>query len=208
MEERKLHILKNVGKLYFKFGIRGVTMDDIAAEFGISKKTLYQYFTDKEDLVSQVIDYYLENPMFKMNRDDSGNAIDHYFSLRKHVSEVLKHFNNNLEFELKRTYPELYQKVYDFKRKRIYDDSVKNIAEGIKDGLFRPELDPDTIAKLTVGRMLLTLNPDFEVFSENEVLHMEFFDKVMDYHIHGIGTEKGINYYRKQLNKYQNEEQN
>ena len=59
MEEKKLHIIKNVGLMYLKFGIRGVTMDDVAAEFGISKKTLYQYFSDKQDLVSQVVNYFL-----------------------------------------------------------------------------------------------------------------------------------------------------
>lgn len=208
MEERKLHILKNVGTLYLKFGIRAVTMDDVANEFGISKKTLYQYFNDKEDLVSQVIDFYLENPVFKLKSDEPGNAVDHYFSLRKHVSNVLKHFNNNLEFELKKTYPALYKKVHSFKRERIYNNTFNNIKKGIEEGFFREELNPDIIAKLHVGRILLTLNPDNLVFTDEEVSKMELFDQVMDYHIHGICTEKGIKYYRKQLNNFQNEEQN
>jgi AcrR family transcriptional regulator len=210
MDEKKVYILQNVGKLYLKFGIRGVTMDDVAAEFGISKKTLYQYFTDKEELVNQVIGYYLQNPVFKLNKEDQENAIDWYFMLRQHVSNVLKHFNNNLESDLKRTYPLLYEKVYNFKRERIYRETIQNIEEGIKEGLFRAELDPDIIAKLQVGRMLLTLNPDNKVFSEEELSEFRLFDKVMDYHMHAICTAKGLDYYRKQINKlnnFQNEEQ-
>lgn len=208
MEERKQHILKQAGNLYLKFGIRGVTMDDVAAEFGISKKTLYQYFKDKEDMVNQVIDYYLKNPVFKLNCDGEGNSIDRYFTLRQHVAKTVKHFNNNLEYELKKTYPQLHKKVHKFKRERIYSDTLKSIKDGINDGLFRPEIDPDVIAKLQVGRILCTLNPDNEIFSEEEISTLELFDKMMDYHIHAICTEKGIKYYRKQLNKIKDEENN
>ena len=208
MEEKKLHILKNVGSLYLKFGIRGVTMDDVATEFGISKKTLYQYFNDKEDLVSQVIDYYLKNPVFKLNSEDSGNSIDRYFALRQHVAKMIKHFNNNLEYELKKTYPVLFKKVHKFKRERIYNDTLRSLQDGIKDGLIRSEIDPDVVAKLQVGRMLCTLNPDNEIFTDEEISTLELFDKMMDYHIHAICTEKGIKYYRKQLNKIKDEENN
>lgn len=208
MEEKKLYILKNVGKLYLKFGIRRVTMDDVANEFGISKKTLYQFFTDKEDLVQQVIDYYLKNPIFNLDEPGPGNAIDRLFALRSHVSKLLKHFNNNLEFELKKLYPHLYQKVHKFKRERIYNDTIKNIRDGIKEGVFRPDIDLELIAKLQVGRMLYTLNPDNDIFTEREIASIELFDKVIEYHMHAICTEKGIKYYKKRLNIIQDEEKN
>eukprot|EP00764_Aduncisulcus_paluster_P001644 gnl/Carplike_NY0171/12388_a17879_113.p1 GENE.gnl/Carplike_NY0171/12388_a17879_113~~gnl/Carplike_NY0171/12388_a17879_113.p1 ORF type:complete len:209 (-),score=3.28 gnl/Carplike_NY0171/12388_a17879_113:411-1037(-) len=208
MEDRKQHILKQAGNLYLKFGIRGVTMDDVAVEFGISKKTLYQYFKDKEDMVSQVIDYYLKNPVFKLNSEESGNSIDRYFALRRHVAKTIKHFNNNLEFELKKTYPLLHKKVHKFKRERIYNDTLKSIQDGISDGLFRPEIDPDVVARLQVGRILCTLNPDNQFFTDEETSTLKLFDKMMDYHIHAICTEKGIKYYRKQLNKIKDEENN
>lgn len=207
MEDKKQYILKNVGKLYLKFGIRSVTMDDVAHEFGISKKTLYQNFSDKEDLVSQVIDYYLKNPVFNLNKKCSGNSIDRIFALRSHVTKILKHFNNNLELDLKKQYPHLYKKVHDFKRQRIFNDTVKNIKEGKREGLFKQELEPEFVAKLQVGRMLYTLNPDNEIFDESEVMSIELFDKVMDYHMSAICTSEGLKYYRKQKNKYQNEEQ-
>ncbi|MFW5832441.1 MAG: TetR/AcrR family transcriptional regulator [Prolixibacteraceae bacterium] len=208
MEDKKLYILKNVGKLYLKHGIRAVTMDDVAQDFGISKKTLYQFFNDKEDLVSQVIDYYLENPMFNLNQKDLGNSIDRIFALREHVAQILKHFNNNLEFELKKQYPQLYKKVHMFKRECIYNDMIRNIQSGIKEGLYREDLDADFVARLQVGRMLFTLNPDNEIFTEEETLSIHLFDKVIDYHMHAICTEKGLSYYKQQLNRFQNEQEN
>ncbi len=208
MEEKKQFILKNVGNLYFKHGIRGVTMDDVASEFGISKKTLYQFFNDKKDLVRQAVDYYLKNPAFYFHQQHSGNAIDRIFTLRTHLLQILKHFNNNLEFDLKKQYPDMYKKVHQFKRERIFNDTIKNVEDGIKEGLFRQELEPELIAKLQVGRMLFTLNPDNEIFKESELSNIELFDKVVDYHMHAICTEKGITYYKEQLNKFQNEKQN
>lgn len=206
MEDKKLHIIKNVGKLYLKFGIRSVTMDDVAQEFGISKKTLYHYFIDKKDLVSQVIDYYLENSMFEFNEAREGNAIDYYYCLREHISEILKYFNNNnIEFDLKKQYPRLYKRVHIRKREKIFRDTVLTINKGITEGLFRSDLDVELIAKLQVGRMLYTLNPDNEIFTDSEVAKIDLFDKVMDYHMHAICTPKGIEYFKEQLKSIQDE---
>lgn len=208
MEERKNYILKNVGELYMKHGIRAVTMDMVAAEFGISKKTLYQYFKDKKDLIDQVINYYLDRSVLDIKMQCPGNSIDRIFSIRNHVAQLLKQFNNNLEFDLKKSYPDLYEKVHALKRKSIFKHTVKNINDGIDSGLFRAELEPEFIAKLQVGRMLYTLNPDNEIFDISETTSLALFDKVLDYHMHAICTPKGLEYYRKQLNNIQNEENN
>lgn len=205
MEEKKLYILKNVGKMYLRFGIRSVTMDDVAGEFGISKKTLYQYFNDKADLISQVLDYYLENPMFELNDQKYGNPIDRFFALRSHIISILKYFNNNIEFDLKKHYPQLYKKVHIAKRERIFTSTVTNIQKGIKEGLYRTDLDAELIAKLQVGRMLYTLNTEYEIFNESEIVSIDLFDKVTAYHMHAICTERGIEYYKEQLNKIKNE---
>lgn len=191
-----------------KFGIRSVTMDDVAREFGISKKTLYQYFSDKEELVSQAIDYFLQNPVFNFNETPAENAIDRYFHLRAHIVKILKYFNNNIEYDLKKLYPELHNKVHRFKRQRIFDTTIENINEGIQSGHFRPELDVELMAKLQVGRMLFTMNPEFEIFTESEIVTIELYDKIIEYHMHAICTPKGLKYFKDKLNKIQNEETN
>ncbi len=208
MNEKKVHILKNVGKLYLKYGIRSVTMDDVASELGISKKTLYQYFKDKKDLVTQTLNYFMENPPFQVDKLNQENAIERLFSQRRHFSTIFKHLNNNLEFDLKKQYPQLYKKVRNHKRERIFSDTLKNVSDGIKQGLYRKDLDGSFVSKIQVGRMLCSFNPDNEIFDETEVASLENFDKIMDYHFHAICTPKGIEEYKKQLNKVQNENQN
>lgn len=208
MEDKKQYILKNVGKLYLKFGIKSVTMDDVANEFGISKKTLYQYFKDKADLVTQVVEYYLKNPAFNLQTSDSLNAIDHFFVLRERIIHILKYFNNNIEFDLKKQYPKLYRKVHKMKRERIFSSTIENLQEGIKSGLYRNDLDINVISKLQVGRMLFTLNPENEIFTESEISNIELFDKVTEYYMYSICTEKGINYFKEQLNNIKNETKN
>ena len=208
MEEKKLHIIQNVGQMYLKFGIRAVTMDDVASEFGISKKTLYQYFSDKEDLVSHVVDFFLESSTLDFKNKPAENAIIGMFIVRSHVANILKIYNNNIEFELKKSYPTLYKKVHDEKRQRIFDNTIENLKQGISQGFYRNELDPQFIAKLQVGRMLYTLNPDYGIFEDYEVNTIALFDNMMDYHMHAICTEKGLEYYQKQLNRIQNEDKN
>ncbi|KOH44111.1 TetR/AcrR family transcriptional regulator [Sunxiuqinia dokdonensis] len=206
MEEKKAQILGQVGQLYMRHGIRSVTMDDVAAELGISKKTLYLYFKDKADLVDAVVDAFLmKDEAFHCQEGQSLNAIDKIFWIRKHISEMLKIVHNNMEYDLKKSYPEVYRKIRAYKRKRIYLDNVAIMDQGKAEGLFREEIDSDVMARLVVGRFLFVLNPDNEVFSEEEVRDMRLFDLLMDYHFHGVCTEEGLKYYKQQLNNVQNE---
>ncbi len=208
MEDRKLIILKRAGELYLKFGINSVTMDHVAHELGISKKTLYQYFKNKADLVSQVVDFYLENPVFSLNDFENGNAIDRYIDLRTHIANVLKYYHNNLETDLKKRYPKLYRKIQKNKREKIYSNTVDNLKEGIRTGLYRSDLDIDFVAKLQVGRMLLTLNPANNIFTSAELSNIELFDKIQEYHMYSICTDAGRKYFQKQLNNIKNEVKN
>ena len=201
MEDRKLLIIKKACELYLKFGIKNVTLDHISHDLGISKKTLYQFFKNKAELVSHVIDYYHENPAFNLNDFGQGNAIDRYFALREHIVSVLKFYNTNMEDELRKRYPKLYRKMHKQKREKIYINTVENLKEGIKTGLYRADLDVDVAARLQVGQMLLTLNPANGLFTTNELSNINLFDKVLESYMYSICTDKGKKYFHKQLNK-------
>lgn len=206
MEDKKDFILSQVGKLYLRFGIRSVTMDDVARELGISKKTLYQYFKDKEDLVDQVVDsYFLNNPNFNLLEVEGMNAIDRIMNVRSHMIKMFKLVQNNLEYDLKKSYPKVYNKIIKFKREKIYEDNLSVMEQGKKEGLFREDVDSDFAARLMVGRFLLTFNPDNGIFTDEEVRDIQLFDQIIDYHFHGICTEKGLEYFKQQLNNVQNE---
>ncbi len=206
MKDKKAYILEQVGQLYLRHGIRSVTMDDVAAELGISKKTLYQYFRDKADLVGAVVDSYLmKDEVFHCQENKSLNAIDKILWIRKHISEMLKIVHNNMEYDLRKSYPDVYRQITDYKRKRIYQDNLTVMNQGKAEGLFREELDSDLMARIVVGRFLLVFNPDNEIFTDEEVRNISLFDEMVDYHFHGVCTEEGLKYYKQQLNNVQNE---
>ena len=180
-------------------------MDDVAGELGISKKTLYDFFTDKEDLVDQAVNYYMKNPIIDFDCCSEMNAIDKFFLYREHGLKMLKLYNNNIDFDLKRMYPRINKKLQEFKKEKIYEQNFKMLGQGIEEGLFRNDLNTDIVARLQVGRILLTMNVNNGIFNEEEIRSERFFDVVMDYHLHAICTEKGIAYYKQKLNNVQNE---
>ena len=185
--------------------IRSVTMDDIARELGISKKTLYDFFRDKEELVDQSINYHMKNPIVDFNCYGDINAIDKFFLYREHGFKMLKLYNNKIDFDLKRLYPKINKKLQEGKKKKIYDQNLEILEQGIKEGLFRDGLNIDIISRLLVGRILLILNVDNGIFRDEEIRSEKIFDALMDYHLHAICTEKGLQYYKQKLNNVQNE---
>jgi hypothetical protein len=156
--------------------------------------------------VAAVVDAFLmKDEAFHCEEGKSLNAIDKILWIRKHISEMLKIVHNNMEYDLRKSYPGVYRKIRAYKRKRIYLDNLSIMDQGKTEGLFREELDSDVMARLVVGRFLFVLNPDNEIFSEEEVRDMRLFDLLLDYHFHGVCTEKGLKYYKQQLNNVQNE---
>ena len=117
--------------------------------------------------------------------------------------------HNNIEFDLKKLYPRLYQKVYKVKRERIYNNTINNLKQGIS-GRFVQEqiLIRRLLPRLQLGQMLYTLDPQNEIFTESELMNIEIFDHVMEYFMYSVCTEKGIKYYKEQLNKLKNDVKN
>ena len=206
MSSKKSEILDQVGQLYLRYGIRSVTMDDVSRELCISKKTLYQLFNDKEELVHEVVNAcFIENPNLRIADIDGSNAIDRIVKTRERMVKVLHLIQNKLDYDLRKFYPQVYKEITAFKRKMIYEDNFSVLEQGKNEGLFRKDIDSDFISRIAVGRFLLILNPDNEIFTEEEIRDIKLFDEVIDYHFHGICTEKGLKYYKQQLNNVQNE---
>jgi AcrR family transcriptional regulator len=208
MENRKLQIINNLASEFLKQGIRNVTMDNVSAEFGMSKKTLYRYFANKEELVEQVIDHIMNTHKFDYNDQSVGNAIDILYSMRTQMTGLLRIYHHHIETELKKDYPVVYQKVHAFKRQRIIDNTVNNLKMGMAQGLYRNDIDLTFVAKLQLGRILYTMHPDSHIFEDYEIHSEAFYLNAIDYHLHAICTEKGLQYYYNLINKVQNESNN
>ena len=192
-------ILSKTFELYEKYAIKSVTMDDVARELGISKKTLYQFVANKNELVEKVILSEMETTG-KRHEGIKGmqlNAIEELFEVSKLMNEKLKKHNPALYFDLKKYYPSLLNKIINIKREKAYESVLNNLKSGIKEGLYRKEINSDIITKIYVSR--LEQSYDNSIFSISEVTSIEVFNEVLIYHLHGICNQKGLKILNKKL---------
>jgi AcrR family transcriptional regulator len=197
MNKKAEKIIQQVSQLYLKYGIKSVTMDDVARELGVSKKTLYEHFKDKADLVRKFILYSIENIETKFNQATSKklNAIDTLIEISKMITSFLGEFNPSICYDLQKYYPSIWKMIIDYKRDRVSANVYKNLQKGIKEGLYRNDINPEIIAKIYVSRIEASMNPDNK-FS-NEVHSTLLYNELMKYHIRGIASTEGIEYFEK-----------
>ena len=186
------NILVKVRELYMKYGIKSITMDDVARELGISKKTLYQFITDKDDLVGKIIDYEIEvrqEQIFKCF-NVGFNAIEELFEISIFMNKMMREQNPATEHDLRKYYPQHYQKTLNTRREKMYSYLLLNLKKGKKEALYRDDLDDEVIAKLYLSR---SENIHFnELFTVEEFTSLKLFIELISYHIRGIATEKGL----------------
>lgn len=199
MNKELQNILEKVGDLYSKYGIKSVTMDDVARELGISKKTLYLHVDNKNDLVSKVLDYllYERECSFKLLTEKNLNAIEELLEVGIYITKTMKDYNQSTEYDLKKYYPDLFNKLNQVRKERMYDSILKNIQKGKQEGLFREDLDDEIIAKMQTGRFL-TMGSD-QFFKSDEIYNPKYILELFIYHIRGIANEKGLEVLEKTL---------
>ncbi|NOY38600.1 MAG: TetR/AcrR family transcriptional regulator [Chlorobi bacterium] len=192
MEDIYKKIIDRVCALFNKYGIRSITMDEIASELGISKKTLYGYFTDKKELVSKVLETEIEKKavLFQKIRDQNLNAVEEILEVNKLVLQLVREYNPGKQHDLKKYYPDLYEKIVSVQRTRMYHSMKTNLKKGKKEGLYREDLDEDIISKLYISRMEVPMTNDF--LTPEEFTSDRFIMQAFNYHIHGIASEKGL----------------
>jgi len=201
MNKELENILQKVAELYQKFGIKSVTMDDVARELGISKKTLYQHVENKYDLVSKVLEFTLQDRDCTIQKiiDKKLNAVEELLEVGIHIVKTIKEYNPSTEYDLKKYYPELYKNLYDYRTKKMYDSILMNIQNGKKEGLFREDMDDEIIAKIQMSRFSNMKSDEF--FNPDQVLQPKNILELFIYHIRGIANKKGLEILEQTLDK-------
>jgi DNA-binding XRE family transcriptional regulator len=190
-EELKIILLK-VRELYTKYGIKSITMDEVATELGISKKTLYQYVTDKDELVGKFIDNEIELRQEEICKcfKTGFNAIEELFEISIFMNRLMKDQNPATEHDLKKYYPHHYNKTVKTRREKTFSYILLNLKKGKEEGLYRKELNEEIIAKLYLSRVeSIHFN---DLFTVEEFTSMKLFMELLIYHVRGIATDKGI----------------
>lgn len=193
-------ILLKTRKLFMEFGIKNISMDEIARKQGISKKTLYNYVSNKSDLLSKVFDFTLsEVEMYKEELDNDKhnyNAIDILVKISKLITAKIQTSNPSITFELKKYYNEEYTAFLSKKQDFVYKNIIANIEQGINEGLYREDLHKDIVAGLYIKKINdLDCSNNTE---DKQYLLTEIFEVMFEMHIRGISTIKGIDYFEKQ----------
>lgn len=191
MEDKVKQIIPKVYRLYQRYGIKSVTMDDVAQHLGISKKTLYESFADKEDLVKQVLiwDYDKKLEFFLEIEKKNLNAIEELFEVYKMIKESYKDYNPSVEYDIRKYYPALNTQLRAIRRKRMFELSVKNMNKGKREGLYRKGLNASILARLHVFRVENII--ESELFSIEELTSIKVFHEIFVYHLHGILSDEG-----------------
>jgi AcrR family transcriptional regulator len=189
--EVKDRILSKAADLFCRYGIRTITMDEIASQLGISKKTIYQFFTDKDDMVSAVIEQEIQRNEMECGyfRDAAADAVHQIFLALESLEEMLKYTNPLMLYDLEKHHPASFQKLREYKYRFLYEVIVDNLQWGINTGLYRADIDKDIVAKARIEAAFLVFNPDVFPHSRYRISEVNF--ELAMLFLHGIATEKG-----------------
>lgn len=196
----KSRILEKGTQLFFRYGVKSVTMDTIAADLGISKKTIYQHFPDKDSMVLEVVQTFIEQDSLKWDELDRmySNVIEKMFKSFEMVKDMLTQMNPRLLFEIQKYFPKAYQLFTEHGEKCIHKNLIADFKKGAQFGYFRNDIDFELLARLRMAEVDLAFNPDF--YPNNKLSLYETQLTMMDIFMRGILTEKGLTLY----NSYQN----
>ena len=196
MENQKQKIIKAAHSLFLQCGTRSVSMDDISRNLSISKKTIYQHFKNKNELIKEVLNWDIQNPLFnfKPEKYKGLNAIDYYWKFHHFVQDILKKPHHSFEYDLNKYHPELSIQFKTRKMEMFKADLIINLNQGIKEGLYRDDFDKDIISNLLIRIYLSHWDQNLEVDSENDKFSKNYHRELTLYHLHGICSAKGVAY--------------
>lgn len=191
----KSKIIDKATEMFLKLGFKSVTMDDIATEMSISKKTIYKYFENKELLITEgtMMVHQKIHDTISTIVSQNHNAIAENFEIRKMFKEMFNAFDNSPIYQLKKHYPKIHNQFMCREIEECNTVFRQNIEKGIAEGLYRKEINIETAVKFYYT-LIFTINETTK--SEKEVFDLEYH--ALEYHTRALATNKGI----KELEKY------
>ncbi|MDO5105371.1 TetR/AcrR family transcriptional regulator [Capnocytophaga sp.] len=186
----KQQIIEKATEDFLQYGFKSFTMDDLAQKMGMSKKTLYEYYASKNDLVEACVEYVLVDFEQKCYLKGKGNVIENLFEMQKNFIEAYKITSNRPLWELKKYYPKLYEKVEN--RFRVIDDKhiEELVSKGLEEKLFRENIDLKFVKHFFHAMMKMKEDPKF--YPETEFSFWQVVEKQAEYLIRILANENGI----------------
>lgn len=197
MEARE-KILMKAHELFNRFGIRRVTMDEIAVKTGMSKKTIYQSFENKDELVEAVLEEHLQRNLLLCggNKTKAENAVHEIFLNIDAVQELFRELNPAVFYDLEKFHHAAFLKLYQHKNNFMFKTVKENLEWGIKDGLYREDINVDVTTKIRLETMFLPFNHEVFPFGKYNLVEVE--TQTLEHYLYGIATIKA----HKLIDKY------
>lgn len=197
--EMKDRIKQKADELFRTYGIKSVTMDEIANRLGVSKKTIYQSFADKDELVDEVVVELLTYNQARCNTDRAlaTNAVHEVFLAMEMVKEMFHNMNPVILYDMERNHPNTFQKFLQHKNKFLLQIIKENIERGKKEELYREDINTEVIARIRLETMMLPFNQ--EIFPKSKFNFVDLEEQLIEHFLFGVATMKG----HKLILKYQ-----
>lgn len=190
-QDIKYSILKNFESLVFRFGIRSITMDDVAKQMRISKKTIYKFYKNKREIVHSLLIHKLKEDqaaIVKIQRK-SKNIVDEVFGLIKHLSIEFPKINPTVFYELQKYYPPTWKLFKDFKQNFIFGAVESGLRKGIKDGFVRKDINIQILTRLRIEEIEMGFNSAIFPSGKFKIIDVQL--ALVEHFLFGICTLKG-----------------
>jgi AcrR family transcriptional regulator len=198
--DQQERIIQGGEELFLKAGIKSVTMDDIAKHLGMSKKTIYQFFKDKNELVMSLVKKKLKDDEDQLCAiiSKSGNVIEEMINMMKCSEEIFSRINPIVIHDMQKYHPDAWKQFQDFKAEVLISTLEHLLTKGIKQGYIRPDIDVKIIARMRVNQVELGFNTTIFPVAEFSPWKVQY--QFLEHFNYGICTLKGY----KLLNQYKN----
>lgn len=191
MNELQEKWLQEIEALFLRYGIKSITMEDVARELGISKKTLYQFVDNKDDLVQRVISRHieLEKNLCSSLFLEAENALEEIRMVIASNTTLVSQMRTNIVFDLQRYHREAWNLLLNYQNNFLYQVVHNNLMRGIREGLYRSNFNVDIMTRLHVGSAFQLF--DETVFPSSSYSRAEVFREFMESYIYGVVSEEG-----------------
>ncbi|MDN4164887.1 TetR/AcrR family transcriptional regulator [Cytophagales bacterium LB-30] len=191
MQTVQENILEVALRLFIQYGVKSVTMDDLSKELGMSKKTIYQYYADKDEIVHLAVQQFLEaeEASFNAIRQKSSNTLEEIYWFSKHIKENMQKVNGSMIYDIKKHFPKTWRLFLEHKESFFKKEIVSTILRGKAEGYFREDVDPELMAILRLEQIEMCGDP--EKFPSEKYSFTEVQQKFLMHFIHGMLTDKG-----------------
>lgn len=195
MKDKILHIAQELAATY---GVKSVTMDDIANAAGCSKKTLYKFYANKEELLFEVAKNFqtLLHDKIRELQQENFNAVEENFRIRKIFKELVHTTDSSSIYQLRKYYPTVYEFIVNNEKCTSYNFIEQNIRKGIMQGLYREDTNVENAKRFYFALVL-------SIHDSDEPLNLQDMElAILEYHTRAIATPKGVEEFEHQLKQF------